>query len=233
MSRGYLFGKRALDLVLSGLGLLILAPISWPIIVLLRFTGEGKIFYLQERMGKEMRPFHLIKFVTMRNDSPDYSDVTIQDDPRVLPLGRYLRALKINELPQIVNILKGDMSFVGPRPLTPKTFALYRPDMQAIIAQMRPGLTGLGSLVFRNEEAVLASLGAAGRDRITCYEQNILPLKGSLEEWYFANADFWLDQTIIFCTAIAVVFRKSKCFLRFSEVEELIRRSDLSPYLDV
>src|SRR5271157_3713601 len=121
----YLILKRMLDVLLSLAALVALSPFLLGIAVLLRFTGEGEVFFRQRRIGYQGRPFGLMKFVTMRKDSPKSGTITVAGDPRILPVGRYLRKSKLNELPQLINVLRGDMSIVGPRPLTEETFALY------------------------------------------------------------------------------------------------------------
>jgi lipopolysaccharide/colanic/teichoic acid biosynthesis glycosyltransferase len=124
--------KRIFDIISSGVLILLISPLLIPLMVLLRVTGEGKIFYVQQRIGKNGKHFGLLKFATMLENSPNLpgGDVTMGRDPRVLPVGRVLRKTKINELPQLLNIFKGDISVVGPRPLTPKTFAFYSKHIQ-------------------------------------------------------------------------------------------------------
>ena len=116
--------ERFFDIFFSGLALLFLSPLLVPIFIILKFSGEGEVFFLQERIGKGGDVFKLFKFATMLKDSPNIGTgtVTMKGDPRVLPVGKFLRKTKINELPQLLNIFFGDMSVIGPRPLTPKTF---------------------------------------------------------------------------------------------------------------
>ncbi|MBE2258147.1 MAG: sugar transferase, partial [Rhodobacteraceae bacterium] len=149
--------QRFLDILLSGLALIILAPLFVTIAVVLRLTGEREVFFVQQRVGKDGRKFGLLKFATMLKDSPNIGTgtVTVRDDPRVLPTGRFLRKTKVNELPQLLNILKGDMSIVGPRPQTQRCFDAFPNDVQEAIVKVRPGLSGIGSIVFRNEESLL------------------------------------------------------------------------------
>ena len=147
---------RLFDIILSSMALIMLLPLLGPLALLLSCTGEGKVFYRQERIGKG-KIFKLLKFATMLENSPNLpgGDITFWNDPRVLPVGKYLRLTKINELPQLINIMVGDISVVGPRPLTFKNFNMYDVDTQNIISKMRPGLTGVGSIVFRDEESIL------------------------------------------------------------------------------
>src|SRR5690606_21086740 len=116
--------QRFFDIVLASAALLVLAPLLLPITLILRFTGEGEVFYVQQRVGKNREFFGLYKFATMLKNSPNMSTgtVTVKDDPRVLPVGRFLRKTKLNELPQLFNVLKGDMSIIGPRPQTRRCF---------------------------------------------------------------------------------------------------------------
>ena len=134
--------KRVLDILLSGLALLVFSPLLIPVALILRFTGEGEIFYLQDRVGKNGKLFKLIKFATMLKDSPNIGTglLTTQGDPRVLPLGRILRKTKFNELPQLINIFLGDMSIIGPRPQTKSHIELFSEDVRKKIAEVPPGL---------------------------------------------------------------------------------------------
>ena len=149
--------KRLLDLSLSLAAALVFLPVGLVIAAVLCLTGEGEVFYRQERVGRDGKSFGLLKFATMLKRSPSIGTgtITLKNDPRVLPFGRFLRKTKLNEVPQVLNVLKGDMSLVGPRPLTPQTFAFYSPEVQREIVRVRPGLTGVGSIVFRDEESIL------------------------------------------------------------------------------
>lgn len=209
----YLIVKRVFDVSASLLALLIISPLFIPIIIVLKITGEGKIFYLQERVGESGRTFKLLKFATMLENSPNMTggDVTIGNDPRVLPAGKFLRKTKINELPQLLNIIKGDMSIVGPRPMTLKNFAYYSIDVQNKIKDLKPGLTGIGSIVFRDEETFLKR---TTKDAITFYKEDIAPYKGELESWYSKKKSFLMDMVLIFVTIYVVLFPKSRILYR-------------------
>lgn len=174
--------KRFLDIILSGLALLFFSPLLIPIVIALKFTGEGEIFYRQERVGEGGRSFQLLKFATMVKDSPNIGSglLTTKGDPRVLPLGRILRKTKINELPQLINILKGDMSIIGPRPQTKNHVALFPEEIRHKVVQAKPGLSGIGSIVFRDEEDILTN-SPKGHKR--CFSEDITPYKGALEVW--------------------------------------------------
>jgi lipopolysaccharide/colanic/teichoic acid biosynthesis glycosyltransferase len=206
--------KRTLDIVFSGLALLVLAPLLLPIALSLRLTGEGEIFYLQKRIGRYGRPFRIVKFATMLKDSPNLAggDVTVYNDPRVLPLGQILRATKINELPQLWNILVGDMSIIGPRPLTPRVYATFPDRYKKVIAPLRPGLSGIGSVVFRDEERLLNDAENREKD----YVELITPYKATLEEWYARNCLVTTDLKLIVLTVVAVLkpdFDPTRSFL--------------------
>jgi lipopolysaccharide/colanic/teichoic acid biosynthesis glycosyltransferase len=148
---------RLVDMVLSAIFISWVLPLWIIVIPVLRLTGEGEIFYRQARVGKNGKRFNLLKFATMLKNSPNLGtgELTVHNDPRVLPVGRFLRKSKINELPQLLNVLLGDMSLVGPRPQTPRCFAAFPQEAQNRIMQVRPGLSGIGSILFRGEEKIL------------------------------------------------------------------------------
>lgn len=202
----YPFIKRLLDIILSATALCILLPLLVPVILLLLFTGEREVFYLQKRIGYKNRPFYIWKFATMLKNSPNIGtgEITLRNDPRVTPLGKVLRLTKINELPQIINVLKGDMSIVGPRPLMEVSFLLYPEDVRQQIYQVPPGITGIASLVFRDEEKLLSD----ATDPKAMY-QSIYPYKAALEMWYQRNKSLTTDIKIIFLTAWLILFPQS------------------------
>ena len=199
--------QRLLDIALSLMALLVLSPLLVPIIILLRLTGEGEVFFLQGRVGKGGQTFKLYKFATMLKNSPSIGTgtVTVKGDPRILPMGHFLRKSKVNELPQLLNILKGDMSIVGPRPQTQRCFDAFTPAAQSAILQVQPGITGIGSIIFHDEEDVLH--GRA--DSLRFYDEVIAPYKGALEEWYVANQGLRTYLTCIGVTAWVVLSPES------------------------
>ena len=209
-SQMYRFSKRILDVVVSLSGLLILLPIFIPIVIALKISGEGEIFYLQERVGINNKKFKIFKFATMLKNSENMGSgiYTAKNDPRILPIGGFLRKTKINELPQIINILIGDISLVGPRPLIRRTFELYSEEDQKIISSIKPGLTGIGSIIFRNEEELL--LNADNNNVEEFYKRNITPYKAELEKWYVSKRSFINDMLIIILTIWVVIFKKSQ-----------------------
>ena len=196
--------QRISDLILSFLALTFLTPILIPVMIVLRLTGEGMIFYTQQRVGKNGSTFYLLKFATMLKNSPQLGSgtITIKDDPRVLPIGKILRKTKINELPQLINVLRGDMSLIGPRPLTRQTFDMYNTETKSTISSVVPGLSGVGSIVFRNEERFLGG----AEDAQNSYGNLIAPYKGQLEVWYVENKSFKLYLYFLFITVFVVLF---------------------------
>lgn len=198
---------RLLDIIFATLSLLLFSVVLAPVVVVLRFTGERNIFYHQERVGRNGRTFSILKFATMLENSPNLltGNLTIKDDPRVLPVGRFLRYSKINELPQLINIIKGDMGFVGYRPVTRDHWDLYPENSRNELQKHRPGLTGLGSLIFRNEEKLLVGTNNPQR----YYVEVIAPQKAALEVWYSRNLNIYLWFLLIVLTAVIVLFPKA------------------------
>ena len=137
--------KRIFDILSSTIALVILSPLLIPLVIGLKLTGEGYIWYFQERVGFKNKLFNIFKFATMLKDSPNMAGglITTKKDPRLTPLGGLLRDTKINELPQLINILNGDMSVVGPRPVMQKSFDAYPPEVQKVIYNVKPGLTAV------------------------------------------------------------------------------------------
>ena len=205
----YLIIKRLFDIVFSLVIICLLLPVFIILFPLLRFTGEGYKFYYQKRIGYKNRSFNIIKFATMLKDSPNLGSglITLRNDSRVTPIGNFLRLSKLNELPQIFNVLKGDMSFVGPRPLVDKTFDPYSDYVKANIYNVKPGITGIGSVVFRDEERLMTECNG---DPKIFYNTVISPYKGELEMWYLNNQSFKTDFLILFLTAWQIVFSKSR-----------------------
>ena len=204
--------KRFFDIILSTLVTLVLAPLLVPIMVGLKFTGEGEVWYKQKRIGFNNKPFLIWKFATMLKNSSKMKGgiITTKKDSRITPMGGFLRKSKINELPQLINIFKGDMSFVGPRPLMPISFETYTKDVQDVIYNVKPGLTGIGSIVFRDEESLISNI--KDEDPHEFYKRVISPYKGELEMWYQKNRSFLLDIQLIFMTAWVIIFSDSKLY---------------------
>ncbi|TQF00175.1 MAG: sugar transferase [Spiribacter salinus] len=204
--------QRVCDIALSGMALLALAPVLVPIMIILRFTGEREVFYIQQRVGLNGEHFGLFKFATMLKESPNIGagEITVKNDPRILPFGQFLRKTKLNELPQLLNILKGDISIVGPRPMVPSTFEHYDPEARRELCTVRPGLTGAGSIVFRDEERHLDDRDDPAR----FYREVIIPYKTALEQWYVRNQSLRLYWLLIIITAWVVLRPDSPIFWR-------------------
>lgn len=206
--------KRIFDLLLSSIAIIILSPILIPIIIGLKFSGEGYVFYKQERVGFKNRPFLIWKFATMLKDSANMPGgiMTLNKDPRITPMGGFLRKSKINELPQLFNIFFGQMSIVGPRPVMRISFDAYPQQIQKVIYNVKPGLTGIGSIIFRDEEQIITEKKNNGEDIWKFYKGKIYPFKGELEIWYQNNRSFILDIKLIFLTAWVILFPSSKLY---------------------
>ena len=200
--------KRVIDIFLTSIVLTVLLPFLLLISIILLCTGEHQIIYFQKRIGKSLKTFSIWKFTTMLKNSENMGEglLTIREDPRVLPFGKFLRKTKINELPQLINIINGNMSIVGPRPL------IYNPYGEGIgeaIYLNKPGLTGIGSIVFRDEEDLISK---TKKNKKEYYENVICLHKGELELWYKENISFWTDFKIIFLTAWVILFPASKLY---------------------
>jgi lipopolysaccharide/colanic/teichoic acid biosynthesis glycosyltransferase len=209
--------KRLFDISISGLALLVLAPLLIPIMIGLKLTGEGYVWYKQERIGFRNKPFLIWKFATMLKNSPNMSGgiLTTKKDPQITPMGGFLRNSKINELPQLINIFKGDMSIVGPRPVMQVSFNVYPEDVQKVIYSVRPGLTGIGSIIFRDEEELITAVKNRDEDIWDFYSNKIYPFKGKLEHWYQANESLKTDMKIIIITALVIVNQESDIVYRW------------------
>ncbi len=207
------FFKRFFDVLVAGIALTVLTPLLLPVMLALRLTGEGEVFYRQKRIGFQNGTFGILKFATMLKNSPNMGtgSLTVRGDPRVTPLGHGLRATKLNELPQLINVLIGDMSFVGPRPQMQVDFDVYPPVVRERIYEVRPGVTGIGSIVFRDEERLLSRDGVDPRE---FYGDKIAPYKGALEMWYLDHHSLWLDAQLMVLTVHAVLRPESDLVYR-------------------
>jgi len=206
--------KRFFDILSSGIAIVILSPLLIPVIIGLKLTGEGYVFYKQERVGYKNRRFFIWKFATMLKDSANMTGgiMTTEKDPRITPMGGFLRKSKINELPQLFNIFLGHMSVVGPRPVMKVSFEAYPERIQKVIYNVKPGLTGIGSIIFRDEEKLITGVKNNGGDLWRFYKETIYPFKGELEIWYQNNKSFTLDVKLIFLTALVIFAPTSKLY---------------------
>lgn len=219
---------RFFDVLFSGIAIIILLPFMIPIMIGLKLTGEHDIFYGQERIGKGGKPFKLLKFATMLRNSPNLPGglYTSKNDPRMLPMGKFLRKTKINELPQLINILCGDMSVIGYRPTVAKHFEGYPDWAKKKMALISPGLSGIGSIVFRNEEEILQNF----EDKEAFHQNVIAPYKGALEAWYADHRNLGLYFKLIFLTVEAVLQPGSKKWrTAFTDLPPV--PAELEPYI--
>ena len=197
---------RFFDILLALIALLVLAPILIIVMIILRFSGEKEIFFRQKRIGQNGEKFIIFKFATMLKESPNMGTGTItsKDDPRILPVGRILRKTKINELPQLFNILNGSMSIIGPRPHAETDLKGVDPEILNLVLQLKPGLSGAASLIFRNEERLLQSF----EEPRQFYDMEIAPYKADIEHWYYDNRNFLLYWKLIILTLLSLVFNE-------------------------
>lgn len=211
--------QRLFDIIFSTLALFLLSPLLMPITLVLRFSGEGEVFFIQKRVGKDGNCFGLFKFATMLKDSPNIGTgtITMKGDPRILPFGRFLRKTKINELPQFLNIFLGDMSVIGPRPLTKQTFSCYSAVTQDVIKLVRPGLSGVQQVVIRDEEGLMDGASAS----VSFYDSVLAPYKGELEKWFVSNKSLSIYFLSILMTVwIILVPRSSLVWRVFKDLPE-------------
>tara|TARA_Y100001958_G_C21228747_1_gene554261 strand:+ start:290 stop:973 length:684 start_codon:yes stop_codon:yes gene_type:complete len=218
---------RIFDVIFSLIALFFLSPILIIVCLILLSTGEHKIFYFQDRIGLNGNKFKVFKFVTMLENSPNIGTGTItgKNDPRILPVGRVLRKTKINELPQLANVLLGDMSLIGPRPHAARDLEGVSNDLLQEIMRCKPGLSGVGSIFFRNEEEILQTFD----DPRPFYDSVVAPFKAELELWYIKNKSIRLYFFLIILTVTSVIFGKShNQFIRFADFPSL--PEELEPY---
>ncbi|MGB4850550.1 MAG: sugar transferase [Saprospiraceae bacterium] len=210
----YFILKRIMDVVFATIALIVLSPIFLMIIIVLFASGEKEVFYKQKRVGYKNQHFNMIKFTTMFKNSMNIGtgSITLRNDPRVTTVGKYLRLTKLNELPQLFNVIKGDMSLVGPRPLVDKTFEAYSEEIQNIVTKMKPGITGIGSIVFRDEEKLLSIQKG---DPFTYYQDIVAPIKGGMEKWYYAKRSIPVDLKLIFLTGMSILKPNSDLYMYF------------------
>jgi lipopolysaccharide/colanic/teichoic acid biosynthesis glycosyltransferase len=195
--------KRFFDILASSLALVLLSPVLCVVALLVKLDSPGPVFFLQERVGRNGRVFRIFKFRTMRSEvSGKGSELTVKDDPRITQVGAILRRYKLDELPQLLNVLFGQMSLVGPRPEVPRYVDMWDQRVKSILLSVRPGLTDLASLEFRNESALLD----ASEDPQRKYLDEIAPAKNKLAVQYVENRSFWLDVKII-CRTLMAIFR--------------------------
>jgi lipopolysaccharide/colanic/teichoic acid biosynthesis glycosyltransferase len=193
--------KQAFDIVIASLGLLLLSPLFLLVALLIKLDSPGPVFFRQERMGRGFHPFHIYKFRTMVRDAPlKGGTITFGADPRITKVGRILRKTKIDELPQLINVLQGQMSFVGPRPEVRRYVELFREDYKDIL-RVLPGITDLASLKYRHEAEILGRC----EDPEEAYVRHILPEKMKLAKEYVRQSSFSFDTSIILKTLLSLL----------------------------
>lgn len=198
-SSGRLRRKRLFDMVCAALGLLVLSPVLLVCALLVGLTSPGGVLFRQERVGKDGVPFTIYKFRSMRKDNAGLK-ISTSGDSRITPVGRVLRKAKLDELPQLWNVLKGDMSFVGPRPEVREYTDLYTPEQRQVLL-VRPGITGLASIRYRNENDLLS----ASADPNRTYIEEVMPAKLALDLEYIPRACVSYDIKLILETLVTVV----------------------------
>lgn len=198
-SSGRLYRKRLFDMVCAALGLLGLSPVLLLCALLVGLTSPGGVLFRQERVGKDGVPFTIYKFRSMRKDNAGLK-ISTSSDSRITPVGRVLRKTKLDELPQLWNVLKGDMSFVGPRPEVREYTDLYTPEQRQVLL-VRPGITGLASIRYRNENDLLS----ASTDPNRTYIEEVMPAKLALDLEYIPRACVSYDVRLILETLVTVV----------------------------
>jgi len=219
---------RFFDILFSGIAILVFFLFMIPIIIALKLSGEHYIFYRQQRIGRHGKEFGLFKFATMLLDSPNLPGglYTDKNDPRMLPMGKFLRKTKINELPQLINIFIGHMSVVGYRPTVRQHFEGYPEAAKKKLYDAKPGLTGIGSVVFRNEEEILQNF----QDKKSFHQKIIAPYKAELECWYVDHATLINYFKLIILTAEAILYPSSSAWQKWIKDLPPVP-SELAPYI--
>jgi Sugar transferases involved in lipopolysaccharide synthesis len=196
--------KRLLDMVAAGAGLLALAPLFGLVALLIKLDSQGPVFFKQQRIGRGFRPFWLYKFRTMRRDASEAIPLTVGADARITRVGDFLRRSKIDELPQLFNIVRGDMTLVGPRPEVPRYVEAFHSDYEEILT-VRPGLTDLASLKYRDEAGLLGQCADPEQE----YLRRVLPDKIRLGKEYIQRSSLAFDMSLIMKTLGKVIFFRS------------------------
>lgn len=196
--------KRGVDVLCSAAGLLILWPFVLGIAVAIKLDSPGPAFFRQERIGRGGRPFRIFKFRSMVADAPQHGTaIAVRADSRITRAGAFLRRTKLDELPQLINVFKGDMSLVGPRPEVPEFMNLYTPEQRALIVSLRPGITDYASILFRDESSLLDGQD----DPVGTYRREIMPIKFAYYERYSREVGFINDLRIIGATVSLLAFK--------------------------
>lgn len=198
MRRLQSLGKRSFDLLAASAGLVLVSPVMLVVAAIIPLDSRGGIFFRQWRIGRNFRPFQLLKFRTMVPNAPQIGPaLTAGEDPRITRFGRFLRKSKIDELPQLLNVVRGEMSLVGPRPEVPKYVEMFRSDYQEVL-QVRPGITDGASIRFRDEASLLADAVDAEQE----YRTHILPAKLTMAKEYVRHHSMFRDAVLIASTLL-------------------------------
>lgn len=196
--------KRLFDIVAAGAGLVLLAPLLLALALWIRLDSPGPALFRQVRVGRHGVPFEIYKFRTMRRRSEEGGQLTVGQDARITRAGRFLRRSKLDELPQLLNVLQGTMSLVGPRPEVPRYVDRYPPEVRRTVLSVAPGITDWAAILYKDENAILGR--AADPER--AYLETILPVKLAYYQRYVHERSFWLDLRIIFRTLAALAGRR-------------------------
>jgi lipopolysaccharide/colanic/teichoic acid biosynthesis glycosyltransferase len=196
-----MLAKRVFDVLAAGTGLLVLAPLLLAIGVWIGLDSPGPALFRQRRIGRHGVPFDIVKFRTMAERHDGGRPLTVGQDPRITRAGRWLRRSKIDELPQLLNVLDGTMSLVGPRPEVPRYVDYYPPDVRRTVLSVAPGITDLAAILYKDESEILGR----AHDPEQAYVQTILPVKLAYYQRYVRERSFWLDLRIIARTLAALV----------------------------
>lgn len=195
------YGKRICDIITASIALVVLSPIFLVITILIKISSPGPVFFLQERVGKDFKKFKIIKFRTMvANTSKRGSVITKKSDKRITQVGKFLRKSKIDEMSQIINVLEGNMSVVGPRSEVVKYVNMFKEDFKRIL-EVKPGMAGYVIIKFRNEEEILEKYDNIEEG----YIKEVLPRKIKLDKEYVDNISFLNDVKIFFLTFLKVI----------------------------
>jgi lipopolysaccharide/colanic/teichoic acid biosynthesis glycosyltransferase len=193
--------KRLFDVLAAGAGVLVLAPLLLAVALWIKLDSPGPVLFRQVRVGRHGVPFEIYKFRTMRHRPDSGAQLTVGQDPRVTRAGRFLRHYKLDELPQLFNVLEGTMSLVGPRPEVPRYVECYPPAVRNTVLSVAPGITDLAAILYKDESAILGQ----ARDPERTYVDTILPVKLEYYQRYVRERSFWLDLRIIFRTLAAIL----------------------------
>lgn len=194
--------KRIFDLFFSLLGVLLLAPLFLFVSIWIRSDSPGAVFFRQERVGRFGKTFRIFKFRTMCLDAEAKGrQITVGEDPRITSSGHFLRKYKLDELPQLLNVITGDMSLVGPRPEVPRYVAIYPPDVRELVLSVPPGITDYASIEYKDENTILGRSG----DPDKAYIEEVMPVKLAYYQRYVAERSLWVDFKVILKTLKAIV----------------------------